>query len=259
MRKLRTCWLQQRTEKRKSNERNKHEKQLTNIRDFGPWRICRCHNLAESYSATRKSAWLKLHFTAEFMSAVLTNGKGFYHPLVYVLECHRLGLGLLPPSVNAPGPTFVPQGSLIQVPLTNVKRLRDRTTEAILAERGREPFVSLGDFFRRVAPAPEEMEAMIRVGAFDKFGETRTRQFWQKQHLHNQFGSQVEPNQGWLVPPPGLEQLPGVPLQEPTHRERLQAETELFGFTVSGHPLELFDDVAWETYCPVNRLGEFVG
>ena len=38
-----------------------------------------------------------------------------------------------------------------------------------------------------------------------------------------------------------------------------QAETELFGFAVSGHPLELFPDVAWDTYCPVNRLGEYVG
>jgi error-prone DNA polymerase len=41
--------------------------------------------------------------------------------------------------------------------------------------------------------------------------------------------------------------------------ERLQAEAELFGYAVSGHPLELFNDIAWDTYCPVNRLGEFVG
>ena len=37
---------------------------------------------------------------------MLSNGKGFYDPIVYVLECHRLGLPLLPPSVNAPGPDF---------------------------------------------------------------------------------------------------------------------------------------------------------
>ena len=73
------------------------------------------------------------------------------------------------------------------------------------------------------------------------------------------FGASREPNQGWLIPPPGLEQLPGIPLDEPTRLERLQSETELFGFAVSGHPLELFADVAWDTYCPVNRLGEFVG
>jgi DNA polymerase III alpha subunit len=48
-------------------------------------------------------------------------------------------------------------------------------------------------------------------------------------------------------------------LREPTRRERLEAETELFGYAVSGHPLELFNDVAWDTYCPVARLGEHVG
>jgi hypothetical protein len=45
-----------------------------------------------------------------------------------------------------------------------------------------------------------------------------------------------------VVPPPGLEQLPAILLNEPSRHERLQSETDLFGFTVSGHPLELFDD-----------------
>ena len=66
------------------------------------------------------------YFPAEFMAAVLTNGKGFYHPLVYVLECHRLGLKLLPPSVNEPGPAFVPHGNSIRVPVTRVKGLTER-------------------------------------------------------------------------------------------------------------------------------------
>lgn len=41
--------------------------------------------------------------------------------------------------------------------------------------------------------------------------------------------------------------------------ERLEAETELYGFTVSGHPLDLYPDVAWRTHCPVTRLGDFCG
>jgi DNA polymerase III alpha subunit len=100
---------------------------------------------------------------------------------------------------------------------------------------------------------------MIRSGAFDEFGETRTRQFWQAQHLIKTYSSHAEPTQGWLIAPPGLEQLVSVPLAEPASRAKLEAETELFGFAVSGHPLELFSDVAWDSYCPVNRLGEFVG
>ena len=94
---------------------------------------------------------------------------------------------------------------------------------------------------------------------FDEFGETRTRQFWQAQHLLKTYGHSVQSKQGWLVPPPSLEQLPSIPLTEPTRLERLQAEVDLLGFAVSGHPLELFPDVAWDTYCPVNQLAEFVG
>src|SRR5207244_9667602 len=158
---------------------------------------------------------LKRYFPAEFMAAVLTNGKGFYHPIVYVLECHRLGLKLSPPSTNEPGPAFVPQGNSIRVPLTLVKGLTTRTKDAILDARERGPFESLADFFHRVAPAGEELEAMIRVGAFDEFGETRTRQFWQAQHLLKTYGAGVEPNQGWLIPPPGWQHLPGIPAHEP--------------------------------------------
>ena len=61
------------------------------------------------------------------------------------------------------------------------------------------------------------------------------------------------------MPAADLNHLPQTSLCEPTRRERLEAETQLFGFAVSGHPLELFEGVAWDTYCPVSRLGEHIG
>ncbi|MHB1308889.1 MAG: DNA polymerase IV [Limisphaerales bacterium] len=228
------------------------------VTGFSGYAFCKAHSTAYGVEAYQ-AAWLKRYHPAEFMAGVLTHGKGFYHPLVYVLECLRLGLRLLPPSVNEPGPAFAPQGKFIRVPLTRVKGLTTRTTDRLPVARGQGPFGSLADFFHRVAPSGEELEAMIRVGAFDEFGETRTRQFWQAQHLRKTFAGGTEPDQGWLLPPPGLESLPGMALEEPTRLERLQCETELLGFAASGHPLELFPDVAWDTYCPVARLGEFVG
>jgi DNA-directed DNA polymerase III PolC len=228
------------------------------VTGFAGYAFCKAHSTAYGVEAYQ-SAWLKRYFPAEFMAAVLTNGKGFYHPLVYVLENHRLGLKLLPPSVNEPGPAFVPHGNAIRVPVTRVKGLTHRTTEVLLQARARGEFTSLADFFHQVDPAAEELEAMIRAGAFDEFAETRTRQFWQAQHLVKTYSCRAQPDQGWLIAPPGLEQLVAVPLTEPTRLERLQAETELFGYAVSGHPLELFPDIAWGSYCPVNRLGEFIG
>ena len=228
------------------------------VTGFAGYAFCKAHSTAYGVEACQ-SAWLKRYFPAEFMAAVLTNGKGFYDPLVYVLECHRLGLKLLPPSINDPGPAFGPRGNEVRVPITRLKGLTRRISEKMIDARAQGPFASMADFFHRVAPSGEELESMIRAGAFDEFGEKRTRQFWQAQYLLRTFGSSSEPDQGWLIPPADPAKLPYLSVLEPTRHERLRAETELFGFAVSGHPLELFDHIAWDTYCPVSRLAEFVG
>ena len=82
------------------------------VTGFAGYAFCKAHSTAYGVEAYQ-SAWLKYYYPAEFMAAVLTNGKGFYDPLVYVLECHRLGLKLLPPDVNEPGPAFLPHGNSI--------------------------------------------------------------------------------------------------------------------------------------------------
>jgi DNA polymerase III alpha subunit len=261
------------------------------VSGFRGYAFCKAHSTAYGVEAYQ-SAWLKLHYPAEFMAAVLTNGKGFYSPLVYVLECHRLGIPLLPPSVNQPGPPFTVSSSRIRVPVLNVKGLTQRTTETILRERTHGSFVSLADFFLRVQPLNEEMEALIRVGAFDGFGQSRTSQYWEFKSLsQNSVGTRstaspsldrtngtqwnaslpghkgqianreslIANHQLWLLPPGNLDRLPSVPLAEPSRLQQLREEEELLGYPASGHPLELFPDIAWETYCPINRLGEHVG
>jgi error-prone DNA polymerase len=232
---------------------------------FAGYAFCKAHSTAYGVEAYQ-SAWLKKYFPVEFMAAVLSNGKGFYHPIVYVLECHRLGIRLLPPSINQPGPLFQPaEGRRIRVPVRAVQGLTARTGERILAERDRGPFSSLADFHRRVAASPEEMESLLRVGAFDEFGRTRAAQFWECQFLRRALAGANDAagadglRQGLLLTPPGLDRLPEVPLAEPTRRERLEAENELLGYPASGHPLELHDHIAWHTYCPVARLGGHVG
>jgi hypothetical protein len=75
------------------------------VEGFAGYAFCKAHSTAYGIEAYQ-SAWLKHYYPTEFMAAVLSNGKGFYHPLVYVLECHRLGIPLLPPWINEPGPEF---------------------------------------------------------------------------------------------------------------------------------------------------------
>ncbi len=286
------------------------------VSGFRGYAFCKAHSTAYGVEAYQ-SAWLKLHYPAEFMAAVLTNGKGFYSPLVYVLECHRLGIPLLPPSVNEPGPSFTVEanpksenrnpreirssksegqslkpvarsefgfrpsfgvrtsdfGLAIRIPVLQVKGLTHRTGETILRERGRAPFTSLADFLLRVRPLNEEMEALIRVGTFDDFGQSRTAQYWAFRSLchtaealstqgKGSIANRQSPmanHQLWLLPPGNLDRLPSVPLAELSRRQRLRDEEELLGYPASGHPLELFPDIAWDTYCPINRLADHIG
>ena len=231
------------------------------VAGFAGYAFCKAHSTAYGVEAYQ-AAWLKRNYPAEFMAAVLTNGKGFYDPLVYVLESYRLGLKFLPPTVNEPGPQFTAHGNAIRVPLTRAKGLTERTAKRMLTECERGAFISLADFHRRVKASPEEIETLIRAGGFDEFSQKRTRQFWEAQHLQKvknerqnlefDFEAGTNPISDFFAQNPSL-------LREPTRRERLEAETELFGYAVSGHPLELFDDVAWESYCPVARLGEHIG
>jgi DNA polymerase III alpha subunit len=227
------------------------------VTGFKGYAFCKAHSTAYGVEAYQ-AAWLKRYHPAEFMAGVLTNGKGFYHPLVYVLECHRLRIGLLAPSVNQPGPGFAVEQGKIRVPVVRAKGLTQRTADRMIAERQRGPFGSLADFFRRVVPQPEEMEIMVRVGAFDEFGQSRTTQFWGAQQAQRAFGQSAD-GQGWLLPASGLHRLPEMLLAEPTRHQRLQWETDHFDFAISGHPLELYANIAWNTYCPVSRLGCHVG
>ena len=223
------------------------------VSGFAGYAFCKAHSAAYGVEAYQ-SAWLKRYHPAEFMAAVLTHGKGFYDPLVYVLEARRLGLSFLLPSVNEPGRAFAVHGSCLRVPLTHAKGLSERVSARILAARAEGAFTSLADFFRRVQPLPEEVEIIIRSGAFDEFGQTRTSQFWEAQRLRHTLGSACAAGQGWLLPPSDPGRQGPVGLSEGTRHERLMAEAALFGYPISGHPLEVYADIAWETYCPIRDL-----
>jgi DNA-directed DNA polymerase III PolC len=229
---------------------------------FQGYAFCKAHSAAyaiEAYTA----AWLKLNYPAEFMAAVLSSGKGFYAPIVYVMECYRLGLDFLQPSVNRPGPGFTvePGGNSrqkIRVPLFNAKGLSESIKQKILEEKHRGPFYSISEFCSRVKPSLQECVTLIKAGAFDEFTKSKTAQFWEVQHLLSRAGNYDSGQclffQGNDINP-GLE----VGLLEPDKQTQLQWELEVFGYPVRSHPLELFPDIAWDSYCRIADLEGHIG
>jgi DNA polymerase III alpha subunit len=112
------------------------------------------------------------------------------------------------------------------------------------------------DFCLRTGCSPSEMENLIRVGAFDAHGDSRTQQVWQARQIAQ--WPRVE-SQGVLFQQDSPVTWPALPLSEPTMADRLQAEMDLLGFTVTGHPLDLYPQVDWTTVCPIAELARYSG
>lgn len=115
------------------------------------------------------SAWCKTHYPAEFMSAVLGYGGGYYSQRVYLMEARRLGLTVKPPHVNHSISRFrtaYPQGQpVLYMGLNQVRDLTQKTIKSIIQNQ---PFISLDDFLLRVDPQKKEVRHLLMCGAFEE-------------------------------------------------------------------------------------------
>lgn len=152
-----------------------------------------------------RCAYLKAHWPAEFLVARLADYGGFHHPAIYMAEAIRLGCAVRPPHVNFSNEAFTlvqEQGgkwadaqtgkaaseqpvadATLYMGLGQVRDLRRSAIEAIVAERGRRPFVSLADLLGRVELQAREIAHLIQCGACDGLGPGRDEMLAQAQSL----------------------------------------------------------------------------
>ncbi|MEX1110522.1 MAG: hypothetical protein WEB31_01850, partial [Chthoniobacterales bacterium] len=159
------------------------------------------------------------------------------------------GIGILPMMTGGHRQDADATLQMIHVPLSMIKGLSEGLLGRI--EEGR-PFASLADFWRRGRPQGEEGVALLRAGAFDGFGASRTAQFWELRGM-----APWPAGQGLLLE--AKKAAPPVMRTEPDRLQKLRDEMELLGFPAGGHPVELFPEVAWETYCPVGEVRNHAG
>lgn len=186
---------------------------------------------AASYAQVAwRGAWCKTHFPAEFMSSVLANWGGYYSQRVYLSEARRLGLKVNPPHVNHSKREFsvaYPDGGAVMyMGLDQVKDLTKRTLERIIKLR---PFPTLDDFLSRVDPRRTEGENLLKAGALVGFGfaPALLRRIqgnaWQPGQM-SLFESTAENGEDWSL------------------AQKVAAQQEVLGISVSAHPLELYED-----------------
>ena len=102
------------------------------IMSFAGYSFCKGHS-ASYIQVAQHSCYLRAHYPAEFMAAVLGNGGGFYHPFAYVAEAMRMGLTVHPPDVNASDFRCTGWGSEVRIGLQFVKGLSAEGAERMLS------------------------------------------------------------------------------------------------------------------------------
>jgi DNA polymerase-3 subunit alpha len=198
-----------------------------------------------------QTAYLKNHYTVEFMTAVLSAAKNEIEKVAfYVADCRAMGIDVLPPDVNTSSWDFsiedrAEQKSAIRFGLGAIKNVGLAPIELILAARQKGgAFTNLDDFAHRVdlrLAGRRALEGLVRVGALDAFGPRRalldaldqiisvsTSHFRALQSGQMSFFGNIE----------GIEEHIHLPdFVSSDQREMLEWEKELIGLYVSDHPL----------------------
>ncbi len=200
---------------------------------FAGYAFCKAHSASFALESFESAYW-KAHYPAEFMAAILSNGGGYYSQGEYLDEARRMGVEILGPCVNESRVRHHGRGGKLRIGLMQVKGLGAETAKRIVAER---PYTSLRDFLEKVPAARDEVEALVRAGAFACFGRTRPELLWE---LKLRAGGGVSCGSGREVPEKLIGRLPKIADYDLPRRIALEMET--LDVAVSGHPLAMFEE-----------------
>jgi len=228
---------------------------------FADYGFNRSHAAAYSLLAYQ-TAYLKAHFPAEFMAALMTHYMNDLKNISFFMaECNRLGIKTLLPDINESYLKFsVNASGQIRFALGAIKGLGEAATMALIEERDKNgPFSSIFNLTRRCNSRTvnkKSLESLAMAGAFDSFEGTHRAQYFSGEldaepggiEMAIRFGASIQnrqnSNQISLFEELGQEiemPEPLLPRVEPwEYLEALHKEKEVTGIFISGHPLDQF-------------------
>ncbi|MDH4084183.1 MAG: DNA polymerase III subunit alpha [Nitrospira sp.] len=215
------------------------------IMSFAGYSFCKPHS-ASYAQVSFKSAYLRAHYPAEFIAAVVSNQGGYYSAFAYLSEGRRMGLTILPPDINASVWAYTGLGKTVRVGFMQIKGLQEDLVKQIIAKREQQgPYQSLSDFLSRLKLDYAQAKLLIKAGCFDSIaGElTRPALLWRV------FAAQATKQASYLPIP-----------TEYSAQKKLQHELALFGFPLHCHPLDLFTEALAATpHMFAKNLDQYVG
>jgi DNA polymerase III alpha subunit len=225
------------------------------------------------------TAWLKTYYTKEWMlSNLIWETSNPDQIIIYLGECKRLGIKILPPDINISELSFsFDENKDIRFGLAPIKHLGEDPVKHIIEERNKKPFTGFYDFLNRIdlrIVNRLKVDTLIKSGCFDKFGNTRaallqsTEKYWQFKSDFKSYEKKIQTfhkkieeynerlkeitegktnSAGKLVKIfkyPTEPEKPNLPeleeCNELPQEEILNLERELLGFFITAHPLDKF-------------------
>jgi DNA polymerase-3 subunit alpha len=231
------------------------------IETFAAYGFNKAH--AASYGMLAyKTAYMKANYPVDYMAAVLTADAGDVEKISEVVaECKRMGIQVLPPSVNESKSDFtVVDDKTIRFGLTSIKNFGAGVGESIIKSQ---PFTDISDFVARVADKnlnKKSLESLIQSGALDAFGE--------RGQLLANIEKLLEAHREFTKAPTGQSSLFGAlessapmqlkltPAPSASMDSKLVWEKELLGLYISGHPLDKHKDKLTKTKTTIKHAKE---
>jgi DNA polymerase III subunit alpha len=244
-------------QKRKINE-NKARTIWEQMETFASYGFNKSHSTAYAI-ISYQTAYLKAHYPAEFMAALLTSEKDNRDKIIrYMSACKERGINILPPDLIESQRDFTISGENIRFGLAAIKNVGLAAIDSIISVRQDGKFTSFLDFLSRVdlrKVNKRVIESLIKCGAFDSLGYKRSQlmahyeeamdeaQRSQKAKLSNQSSFFDQFDSGSSSEANGLKSYE-IPDDVPEWDQKkiLSIERESLGFYITGHPLLRFAD-----------------
>ncbi|HEX5652879.1 MAG TPA: DNA polymerase III subunit alpha [Chitinophagaceae bacterium] len=254
------------------------EKIWTDWEAFAQYAFNKSHSTCYAYVAYQ-TAYLKSHYPAEYMAAVLNNAGAIEKITFFMEECKRMGIKVLGPDINESLKGFaVNDKGEIRFGLGGLKGVGEAAVESIIAERQKGgPYPSIYDFIRRInqrAVNKKTLESLAYAGSFDCFTEHHRAQYFSVPEGETTTGLERMIKYGQIVtaqnattahtlfgelpismeiPPPRL------PACEPwSLTTQLDHEKDVTGMFLSGHPLDNYRfEIQHYGITPIADFNEF--
>lgn len=244
------------------------EKFWQQLEDFAAYCFNKAHAACYAMIAYQ-TAYLKAHYPAEFMAALMTSDFDDIDRLaIEIAECKHMGIDVLPPDINESFLEFavVPDKNQIRFGLRAIKNVGANAVEEILQERKKSGrFASMEEFLSKVgakAVNRKSLESLVKSGAFDNLGDRR--QLVENLDVLTTFAAKTQKNAST-----GQTDLFGASEEgeqfktalrlapasnELTLNDELSWERELLGLYLSQHPLEQYEALLAKQTMPLNTL-----